>query len=62
MATNSPRGSSSAAKPWRPALGKRHDKDENLARAAGVVVAGGIAWSLFRSITGRGDQQVHTYK
>ncbi|KAG0569703.1 hypothetical protein KC19_6G109500 [Ceratodon purpureus] len=57
MATNSPRGASSAAKPRRPAVGKRPDKDDNLARAAGAVVAGGIAWSLFRSITGRREQQ-----
>ena len=62
MATNSPRGPSSTAKPWRPAIGKGRDKDENLARAAGAVVASGIAWSLFRSITGRVKQQVHIHE
>lgn len=65
MATNggSPRGPSPLlSKPSRPSFGKRREKDENVAKAAGVVVAGGIAWSLFRSITGIGKPQVHTHE
>ena len=37
-------------------------KDETIAKAAGVLVGAGIAWSLFRSVTGRENkkQLVHT--
>ena len=37
-------------------------KDETIAKAAGVLVGAGIAWSLFRSVTGRGNKKqfVHT--
>jgi hypothetical protein len=68
MATNagngSPRGPSPLiSKPSRPSFGRRREKDENVAKTAGVVVAGGIAWSLFRSISGFGTAQkgkIHT--
>nr|PNR63099.1 hypothetical protein PHYPA_001524 [Physcomitrium patens] len=46
-----------AATGARPSGGKKRGNDENIAKAAGAVVAGGIAWSLFRSITGRRNQQ-----
>lgn len=65
MATNggSPRGPSPLlSKPTRPSFGKRRDKDENVAKAAGLVVAGGIVWSLFKSVTGRGKPRVHTHE
>lgn len=59
MASN---GTTPAAKPAsKPAGGKKPIKDETLAKAAGAVIAGGIVWSLFKSVTGRGkQQQVHT--
>lgn len=60
MASNggNPQGPSPLlSKPSRPSIGKRREKDENVAKAAGFVVAGGIAWSLFRSITGIGKSQ-----
>lgn len=60
MATN---GTTPAAKPpaSKPAGGKKPTKDETLAKAAGAVIAGGIVWSVFKSVTGRGKrQQVHT--
>jgi len=50
------------SKPSRPPIGKRREKDENVAQAVGFVVAGGIAWSLFRSITGIGKSQVRTHE
>lgn len=57
MATNggSPQGPSPLlSKPSRPSFGKRQEKNDDVAHAAGVVVASGIAWSLFRSVTGFG--------
>lgn len=50
-----------SAKSARPVEGRKGAKDESIAKAAGVVVASGIAWSLFRSITSRGEQQVHIH-
>ncbi|XP_024402436.1 uncharacterized protein [Physcomitrium patens] len=54
---NSTRMAANSAKSARPVEGRKGAKDESIAKAAGVVVASGIAWSLFRSITSRGEQQ-----
>lgn len=35
-------------------FGKRCEKDENVVKVVGVVVVGGIVWSLFRFIIGIG--------
>lgn len=47
-----------------PKAGKegKHIKSETIAKAAGGLVGVGIAWSLFRSVTGRGNKKqfVHT--
>jgi LysM repeat protein len=61
MATNGTAPASKPeSKPGRPARGKKPFKDETLAKAAGAIIAGGIVWSLFKSVTGRGKrQQVH---
>lgn len=60
MATNGT--AAPAAKPeGKKPEGSKRIKDETIAKAAGAVVAGGILWSLFKSVTGRGKrQQVHT--
>lgn len=48
-------------KPEKPAEDKNRSKDELIAKAAGAVVAGGIVWSLFKSVTRKEkSQQVHT--
>lgn len=50
MATNNGTGAE------KPAGGNKKPRDETIAKAAAAVVAGGIAWSLFRTVR----QQVHT--
>ncbi|KAG0625478.1 hypothetical protein M758_2G058500 [Ceratodon purpureus] len=64
MATNG--SAAPAAKPegkrpeGKKPEGSKRVKDETIAKAAGAVIAGGILWSLFKSVTGRGKrQQVH---
>nr|PNR41319.1 hypothetical protein PHYPA_018722 [Physcomitrium patens] len=44
-------------KPEKPAEDKNRSKDELIAKAAGAVVAGGIVWSLFKSVTRKEKSQ-----
>ena len=58
MATNG--NAAHAAKPEGKPEDNKKVRDETVAKAAGAVIAGGIVWSLFKSVTGRGKrQQVH---